>query len=113
MHERVAELFEDRLVDLGLLARDREIDLLAKLLAHITHETRETIKREADRQHANSEHALLELARVTGQLDQTIAELIDLADREVLTDLAQHRLRDDELTHDVDKRIDLFDVYTD
>ena len=77
MHKRVAELFEDRLVDLGLLARDREIDLLAKLLAHITHETRETIKREADWQHANSEHALLELARVTGQLDQTIAELID------------------------------------
>src|SRR6185295_15446890 len=64
VHERIADLLEHRLVELGLLARHDELDLLAETLREIAHHAREAAENEADGQHAHAHDAVLQLAHV-------------------------------------------------
>ena len=62
VHQRIAELFDDQLVDLGLGAGDDQADLLAHLAADLAHDAREPVEHLAERHHAHLEDAVLQLA---------------------------------------------------
>src|SRR5579871_577900 len=107
VHERVGDLLEHRLVELGALAGQLELDLLAELARQVMHEPRESVEREADRQHADLHDALLQLAGVARQLRQPLAQLLELAGVAAIGEARQHRLRDHELADQVDQVVDL------
>ena len=64
MHQRIADLLEHGLVELGVLAAQLQLDLLAELARQVVHQAREAVEREADRQHADLHDAFLQLARI-------------------------------------------------
>ncbi len=76
VHQRVADALEHRLVELGLLARELEVDLLAEPLRDVAHQTREAAEGEADRQHAHPHDALVQLAHVALELCEPAAQLL-------------------------------------
>src|SRR6185437_11510383 len=98
VHQRIADLLEHRLVELRLLAGELELDLLAEALGEVAHHPRDTAEHEADRQHAHAHDALLQLAHVALELREAAAQLLRLRAVEMRPQLAQHRLRDDELS---------------
>src|SRR6185312_11526885 len=97
VHQRIADLLEHGLVELGLLARELELDLLAEALSEVAHHAREAAEDEADRQHAHAHDALLQLAHVALELREAAAQLLGIRSVEVRAELAQHRLGDHEL----------------
>lgn len=74
MDQRIADLLHHGLVELGVLTRHPELDVLAELVAEISHQARKSIEREADRHHPDAEHAFLQLACVACELCQTVAQ---------------------------------------
>ena len=54
MDERVAQLFDDRLVELGLRTLGHELDLLAELDGQIAHDPPELVEGASDREHADA-----------------------------------------------------------
>ena len=66
--ERVADLLEDAAVELGLLALDDELDLLAQLIREVANDAREAVEDGLDREHPQSGHLVLELARDSREL---------------------------------------------
>ena len=61
VHERLADLVDDRLVDAGGLALEDQLDLLALLARQVAHQPREALEDVADGQHPDVHHRLLEL----------------------------------------------------
>ncbi len=107
--QRVADLLHHRLVELGGLAVDLQLHLLAQLARQVAHQAGEAVEREADREHADLHHAALELPGVALQVGQALLQLLQV-DGVAQGQLLQHRLGDDELAHHVDERVDLLDV---
>ena len=64
VHQRVAELLDDELVDLGLGARDDEVHLLVVLARDLPHDARELVEGLPERDHAHLEDAALHLGEV-------------------------------------------------
>src|SRR5581483_6331175 len=113
VHQRVADLLEHRLVELGLLAGELELDLLAEALREIAYHAREAAEDEADGQHAYAHDALLQLAYVAFELSQAATQLLCVRPVEMRAELAQNRLRDHELTDGIHELIDLLDAHPD
>ena len=55
-NERVGEPLDHRLVEFGLLAGRRQIDLLAEIAREIVNEAAEAAEQRADRHHADAHH---------------------------------------------------------
>src|SRR5581483_1834991 len=70
VHQRIADLLQHRLVELGLLAGELELDLLAEALREIAYHAREAAEDEADGQHPYAHDAFLQLAYVAFELSQ-------------------------------------------
>ncbi len=64
MDQRVADLFHHGLVELGFLAGELEVDLLAQALREIARHAREAAEHETDGQHAHAHDAFLQAAHV-------------------------------------------------
>jgi len=71
--DRIAEVLDHRLVDLGLLAREHELDVLSKVAREVAGDTRVLLEQPADRLHPRLHHGIL----------QVRDEQIELAHREV------------------------------
>ena len=56
VHERIGEPLDHRLVEFGLFAGRRQIDLLAEIARQIVDEAAETSEQRADRHHADAHH---------------------------------------------------------
>ena len=113
VHQRVADLLEDGLVELGLLTRHLQLDLFTQALGKIAHHAREAAEGEADGQHAHPHDAFLQLAHVALELVQPAAKLLGEGAVQLATQLAQHGLGDDQLTHGVDELVDFLDADAD
>ena len=70
MDQRVANLFQHGLVELGVLTGELQLDFLAELAGQIVHQARKAVERKADGQHANLHDAFLQFARVARELGQ-------------------------------------------
>ena len=66
VHERVAERVDHGAVELGLLAHELELDLLAELRREVAHEPREAQEHGLDRDHPHLHDHLLEGVRASG-----------------------------------------------
>ena len=107
VHERIADLLQHRLVELGLVADHLQLDLLAEPLAEIAHHAREAAEHETDRQHAHAHDAFLQLAHVALELRQSGAQLVGQSAGHLRAELREHRLRDDQLADGVHQLVDL------
>ena len=67
MHKRIEEVLDDRLVELGFLALDDEVDLFIKRLREVAHEAGKAAENLADGHHADAHDAFLKLARYYAQ----------------------------------------------
>ena len=79
VHDRIEQILDNRLVQLGVLAFDDQVDLLVEALRKVAHETREAGEYLADGHHADTHDAFLEL---TGDASEVLgggAELGDIA----------------------------------
>ncbi len=113
MDQRVADLFHHGLVELGLLAGELEVDLLAEPLREVTRHAREAAEHETDGQHAHAHDAFLQAAHVALEVREARTELLGIRAFELLPELAQHGLRDDELADGVHELVDLLDADAD
>ena len=113
VHQRIADLLEHGLVELGAVAGEAQLDLLAEALAQVAHQARKAVEHEADGQHAHAHDAFLQLAHVALELAQGVAQLVGLAAFERRRELAQHRLRDHQLADRVQQLVDLLDADAD
>src|SRR5690606_15414178 len=78
MRQGIDELFDDAFVELGLLALENEVDLLAQHRREIAHEPRKTAEYEVDRDHADAEHRFLQLARVALELREALPQPLEV-----------------------------------
>ena len=53
VHQRIADLVDDRAIEFGFLALDREVDVLVEFLGDVAHHAREAIEHLADGNHAH------------------------------------------------------------
>jgi len=58
VHQRVAQLVDDGLVQFGVLAMSHQLDLLAQLVGQVSDEASEAIEGGADGQHAHAQGAV-------------------------------------------------------
>ena len=82
VHERVAELLDDELVEDGLGAADDEADLLVEVAGELADDAGQLVEDLADRDHADVEDALLqerELAGHVADLDREFARDVGAA----------------------------------
>ncbi len=116
VHQRIAELLDDELVDLGLGAGDDEVHLLAVLARDLPHDARQLVERLAERHHAHLEDAALHLREVAlegpmepSELDRQLARLV-ARPRARSVSLRHRGLHDRELADDGHQAVELADV---
>ncbi len=107
VHERVADLFDDGLVQFGLRAIDDQVDVLAQFLADIAHHTAEAIEGVADGDHAQVQRAIQDL------LDQPRYGRTGFLKRVVVARLGQQAgasAGNDQLADQIDQLVELVGV---
>ena len=67
VRQRIGDLLDDRLVELGVLAVDDELDVLAELARHVVHDALEAAEGGADLHHAQLQRAVAHLLDQVGQ----------------------------------------------
>ncbi len=115
VHERIAELLDDELVDLGLGAGDDQVDELVGVAADLADDARELVEDLPERHHAHLEDALLHRAEVP--LEGALEALhvgrqlaLDVLGAEPLHEARQRGADDGQLAHDVHQAVELVDV---
>ena len=116
--ERVADLFEDGPVELGLLALDDQLDFLLEALGDVSHDPREAVEDRLDGQHAQARDLVLKLAGDAGELLRVFVGLprqriVAEPDGQKLGALLQAGLVDHQLAHEVHQLVEAGDVDAD
>ena len=106
--ERVGEFLDHALVQLGVLALEDQLDLLAQLAGGVAHHAGEAVEDEADRQHADRHHRFLQLAGVVFQLAEGLVDLFEDRRVEAGGELGEHGLGDHQFADLIDQAVDLF-----
>src|SRR5256884_443466 len=110
VQQRVAELVQDRAVELDFLALDPERDLLAELAGQVTHQTGEPVEHLPHRRHARLDDFRLQLARQPRDLNR------DIVDRRVSgvgRELVQAAAHGDELADQIHEAVEPPEVHAD
>ena len=116
VQQRVGEVLDHQLVQLGLLAVHPQVDLLAELLRELAHDPVEPREDLADRHHPGVDDPLLQLAQVALEIARRLLEVPPgaggpgLGDQ-VAADLEDRGLVDDQLADDVHQAVELADVH--
>ena len=110
--ERVAQFLDDVAVELGVFPFEREEDLLPLLEGEIADEPRHLLEGVADRHHPQRHRRPLEIGGDAAELAETAGEM-GAGDRLELGILHDHRLRDDQLTDEIDEAVELDGVDAD
>ena len=105
VHQGIVELFDDRLVQLGLGPFRRHLDLLAKLRREIAHQPLELAEGTAYRQHPDVEGAVPEFG---GEPLHLLRNRQQFHVRPLGGGLGQACLHGDHLAHQVDQEIEPF-----
>ena len=77
VHQRIAQLVDHPLVQLGLFAANQQVDFLATFLRQVANDTFEAIEQRADGNHPRVQHAALETVRDAGELIDGFADLAE------------------------------------
>ena len=74
MHQRVVEVFDHGFVDLGFLAFEYQLDILAQAARQIARQARVFLEQAADRLHAGFHHRVLQVAHQEIELAHRLVE---------------------------------------
>ena len=96
MHDRIADLVDNRTVELGVFAFDCQIDFFVEFLGHVANHARESVKDLADRNHADFHDDVLQIGRDAIHL---LKRLRQFRQTVRLPDLLETNFIDDELAH--------------
>ncbi len=119
VHQRIAQLLDDELVQLHLAAGDDEVDLLARLAGDAAHQPRQLVEHLAHRDHARFEQPALQRVQLALQLPrlarQLLAPQLGEHQRAVLPRRLGHALEvgldEQQLAHRVHQPVQLADVH--
>ena len=116
VQQRVGEVLDHELVQLGLLAVHPQVDLLAELLRELAHDPVEPGEDLPDRHHPRVDDPLLQLAQVALEVARRLLQVAPdpggagLGDQ-FAADLDDRGLVDDQLADDVHQAVELADVH--
>ena len=118
VHERLADLVDDGLVDAGLLALQDQLDVLPLLPGEVAHQPRKALEDMADGQHADVHHRFLQLGGDRRHLLHRREQLghLPLAPQllgQLAAQLVELRAVDDQLAHEIEQVIELDEVHAD
>src|SRR5438552_24088 len=82
VYEGIADFLHDRLIELCLFPRDRQLRLFAKLLAQVMDKAWKAIEDKTDGQHADAHDAFLQFTCVAFQLIHPIAQFVQVRSEE-------------------------------
>jgi hypothetical protein len=105
--QRVDDLFDDALVQLGRLADHFQLDVFAQFRRQIAQHAGIAVEDERHRNHPDRQHRLLQMAGAALQVRDSGQQPLVLDRIELLGLLRQHRLGDHQLADQVDELIDL------
>ena len=103
VNERIVELLDHGLVEFGLLAFRHQLDLLAEIAGEVVHDAPEAPEKRADRHHPDAHRRIAQLKHQPFDL---LGNGPDLLIRACSGDLAQARLRDDQLADAVHQLVE-------
>ena len=109
VRERIDDLLDQALVELGRLAAVTSSTFLPSLRRDVAHQAREAAEDDRHRHHADRHHRFLQVARVALELRHAVGEPLVQRRVERAGGLREHRLRDHQLADQVDQLIDLLD----
>ena len=106
MRQRVNQLFDNTLIEFGLLARYLQLYGFAQLQAEIAHQPGKTTEHMVNRHHADRQHALLDILHIAFELrkHRNRARIFDRI--QLLRGLAQHGVCNHQLSHQIDQLVD-------
>ena len=87
VNQRLGDLLDDFLVELGLAAANRELDFLAERAGEVAHRARERVEHRRDRQHRQLDDVLAQLFGDEIEAHAIVAEV-----HEELAHAARHRV---------------------
>ena len=113
MGQRVSDLFDQALVQLGGFAQCDEVHLLAQLARQITQHAREATEHGGHGNHADRHHGLLQIPRVAIQIGQPRQQLLISRRVQTLAVLRQHGLCNHQLADQIDELVHLLHIHAD
>ena len=111
MGERFGNRVENALVEVGFLSAEFKIHFAPTLPGHIAHDARKAPEQLIDRHHADLHHGALQIVQNprleghgVGKL--TAQQFLGIALAKLIQRLLQHRLADDEFSHQIEDVVD-------
>ena len=109
--QRIGDLFNQPLVELGGLAQSYELDLFAQFVGEIPQHPRKAAEDDGHGDHADRHDRLLEIAGIAIKVGKPGQQLLVGARVQAPAVLRQHGLGNHELTHQIDELIHFLDVH--
>ena len=113
VHDRIAELFDDGLVDFGGLAGHPQDNRLAGLLREFAHQPRHALENGADRLRPDRHDAVLQVLRVDQQLRQFLEQPRIGVGQGLVDQLRHQGLRNGDFTRQIDQPVDAVEIDAD
>ena len=113
MRERIGELFDHFLVELGLAAARNQVHLFAEPLRQVAHQPRHARKQHFQRQQAHAHDGILQLAGLAADVAHALTQARIFGRTAAFAGLREHRMRNHELADQVQQAVDLVDVHPD
>src|ERR1700684_2232420 len=116
MGEGLGDGVENSLVEIGVLPADVQLDFAPALPRHVAHHAREAAKQLIARDHANFHDRALQIVEHAGLESHGVGKLtayglFRIAFGKFAERLLQHRLADNQLSHQVEYTVDAASVH--
>lgn len=112
VHQRVVDVLDNAPIELGVFAREDELDRLPRFLGEVADESCHLLERLADGHHAHRHGVLLQVTRDPFQLRQVPGQSL-VGGHQQRRIFLEDRLRDDELADHVHEVVELARVHLD
>ena len=106
MNQRIAQLFDDVAIELGVFALEIQLDLFSLLEGQIADEPGHLLERVADRHHPQRHRCALQIGRDAAELAEAAGEM-GAGDCFELGVLHHHRLGDHQFPNQIDQAVEL------
>ena len=107
VRQRIGDLLDDGLVELGVFAADDQLDVLAELAADVVHHALEAVEGRADLHHAQLQRAVAHALRPGAQCRHGFVQLGQPC---ALADESDGAAGDDQLADQVDQLVELVGI---
>lgn len=113
VHQRIGDLFDQALVQLGAFANGAQAHLLAEAAGEVAYQAREAAEHRIHRQHAHADDRFLQIAGIALEQIQAGEQLFGMRRVQAGGDLLEHGLGDHQFADQIDQCIDLVDADAD